>query len=280
MALAELAPRFRSMAILRTDQWLSSILRSIPVATLLLTLSCRSAEDHGAAPQRELVVAAAANLTESFQEIGDAFTKKTGIRVLYNFGATTQLAQQIEHGAPFDLFAAADTVDVDKLVHDSKILPDSRAIYARGRLALWIPDTAKVSVAKLSDLAQPAVRMIAIANPEIAPYGAAAVETLRHQNLLQQVQSKIVLAENVNAAKQLAATGNADAAFTAYSLLLKDKGQVIQIDESMHSPIEQALGIVASSPHLERARQFENFVLGEPGRAILARFGYTFPAPR
>ena len=121
------------------------------------------------------------------------------------------------------------------------------------------------------------MRFIAIANPDIAPYGAAAVEVLEKQNLWHQLQPKIVRAENVNAAKQLAATGNAEAAFTAYSLVLKERGQTILIEESLHSPIDQELGIVASSQQPERARRFANFVLGEQGRTILTRFGYAFP---
>lgn len=263
------------------------LIRRCPVSGLfalavagLFAFSCRSARERTEKPPAEIVVAAAANLTEAFQEIGAAFVKETGIKVIYNFGATTQLAQQIEHGAPFDVFAAADAVHVDRLVQSGKVLANSRAVYARGRLALWIPETSRISIRDLSGLLQPSVRFIALANPDIAPYGAAAVEVLEKQNLWQQLQPKIVRAENVNAAKQLAATGNAEAAFTAYSLLLEERGQVIRIDESLHSPIDQELGIVASSQQPERARRFVNFVLGEQGRAILTRFGYAFsPSP-
>jgi len=248
------------------------------VAVTSLLICCRAAEKPAETTPPELVVAAAANLTEAFQEIGAAFTRESGIRVLYNFGATTQLMQQIEQGAPFDVFAAADTIHLDRLVQSGKVLGDSRAVYARGRLALWIPETSRVSLRDLSDLLQPSVRFIAIANPEIAPYGAAAVEVLEKQNLWQPLESKMVRAENVSAAKQLAATGNADAVFTAYALVLNAPGRVILIDETMHSPIDQALGIVAASGQTQRARRFTDFVLGQPGRAALTRFGYTFPA--
>jgi molybdate transport system substrate-binding protein len=251
--------------------------RLILVAAGLLLSSCRSADSPAESSQPELVVAAAANLTEAFREIGDAFTRETGTKIIYNFGATTQLAQQIENGAPFDLFAAADAIHVDQLVESGKVLPDSRAVFARGRLALWIPDNSQVSITDVIDLLQPAVRFIAIANPDIAPYGAAAVEALQKQNLWDRLQPKIVRAENVNAAKQLAATGNAEAAFTAYSLVLNEPGRVLLIDEAWHSPIDQALGVVASSAQRERAMRFENFVLSEKGRAILTRFGYAFP---
>src|ERR1043166_4840766 len=91
----------------------------------------------------------------------------------------------------------------------------------------------------MSDLANPVVRFLAIANPKVAPYGAAAVEAMQKTNLWTKVQAKVVLAENVNAARQLAATGNADAAFTAYSLVMKDRGNIIPVDESLHAPIDQ-----------------------------------------
>ncbi|MBI3935019.1 MAG: molybdate ABC transporter substrate-binding protein [Acidobacteria bacterium] len=253
-------------------------LRLIAVVSGVFSFSCGSGEEPAAGPPPELVVAAASNLTAAFQEIGKAFSQETGIKIIYNFGATTQLAQQIKNGAPFDVFAAADAVHVDQLVQTGKALADSRTVYARGRLALWVPENSKLAIRDMIDLRQSSVRVVAIANPEIAPYGAAAVEVLKKQNLWETVQPKIVRAENVNAAKQLAATGNADAVFTAYSLLLNEPGLVLPMDASLHSPIDQALCIVASSSHQASARRFANFVLGEGGRAILARFGYEFPA--
>jgi len=248
----------------------------------LLSLSCGFGEQQAGQPPAhdppaEIIVAAAANLTGAFQEIGNAFSGETGIKVIYNFGATTQLTQQIKNGAPFDVFAAADVFHVDQLVENGKIVGESRAVYARGRLALWVPDGGKLTIRDLADLVQPAVRIIAIANPEIAPYGAAAVEALKKQSLWEKVESKFVRAENVNAAKQLAATGNAEAAFTAYSLVLNDPGKIILIAESLHSPLDQAIGVVAASSRQESARRFEEFILHGGGRAILQRFGYGLP---
>jgi molybdate transport system substrate-binding protein len=252
----------------------------LAVAVLLLG-SCgleKTAGENGAAgPKEEIVVAAAANLTDAFREIGTAFTAETGLAVIYNFGATAQLAQQIENGAPFDLFAAADVAHVDQLVADGKIVAASRAIYARGRLVLWIPPESKAAIRTLNDLLSPAVRFIAIANPDTAPYGSAAVETLQKENLWKGVKPKVVLAENVNVARQMASTGNADAAFTAFSLVMKDPGRIVAIDESLHAPIDQALGIVAASPNKANAQRFADFVLRGGGAAILQRSGYDLP---
>jgi molybdate transport system substrate-binding protein len=235
------------------------------------------AESSTDSAKRELVVAAAANLTDAFGEIAAAFTKETGIVITHNFGATAQLAQQIEQGAPFDVFAAADVIHVDQLVHAGKVVPDSRAVYARGVLALWAPDGSRAEIVQLEDLLKPQVRYVAIANPELAPYGAAAVEALQKKGLWERVQPKIVRGENVSAAKQLASSGNAEAAFTAYSLVLNETGRKIVIEESLHQPIEQALGIVDATPRPELAEEYVNFVLRGGGPAILKRFGYDLP---
>ena len=228
-------------------------------------VACRKAE------QPDLTVAAAANLTGVFAQIGQAFTQQTGIHVVFSYGSTAQLAQQIENAAPFDVFAAADTVHVDQLVRDGKILPESRVVYARGRLALWDPHD---SVKKLDDLTEPSIRFIAIAKPEAAPYGQAAVESLKSLGIWDKIQSKVVYATNINMAKQYAATGNADAAFTAYSLVQHESGGVIIVDEKLHQPIDQAVGIVSASARKADAQRFVSFLTGKEGRVILERFGY------
>src|ERR1700722_17918160 len=127
-------------------------------------VACRKAE------QPDLTVAAAANLTGVFLQIGQVFTQQTGVRVVFSYASTAQLTQQIENAAPFDVFAAADTEHIDQLVRDGKILRESRVLYARGRLALWNPQGV---VKKLEDLAAPSIRFVAIAKPEAAPYGEA-----------------------------------------------------------------------------------------------------------
>ena len=222
----------------------------------------------------KITVGAAANLTQVFSEIGSAFTARTGVEVVFSYGSTAQLAQQIENGAPFDLLAAADTEHVDALVSGNKLVADSRAVYALGQLAIWSPNA---GVRELKDLNRKQVRFIAIAQPELAPYGRAAVEALKHAGLWESLRPKLVFGSNINQAKQLAASGNADAAFTAYSLVLHESGTVIKVDPSIYRPIEQALGIVTGSPRIEEAQRFRSFLLGPEGRAILARGGYLLP---
>jgi molybdate transport system substrate-binding protein len=228
-------------------------------------VACRTGEQPG------LTVAAAANLTGVVNQVGRAFTQQTGVRVVFSYASTAELTQQIENAAPFDVFAAADTVHVDQVVRDGKVLPESRVVYARGRLALWNPHD---SVKKLDDLIQPSIRFIAIAKPEAAPYGEAAVESLKSLGIWDKVQPKVVYANNINMAKQYAATGNADAAFTAYSLVQHESGRVIIVDEKLHQPIDQAVGVVSASSRKDDARRFVSFLTGKEGRSMLERFGY------
>jgi len=242
---------------------------------LALLGSCNARQDPQSAAK--LTVAAAANLTDVFGEVGRGFKTKTGVDVVFSYGSTAQLAQQIENGAPFDLFAAADTDHVDSLVSIRKLTGDSRAVYALGQLALWIPDGERSGIRELRDLAKQPVRFIAVAQPQLAPYGQATIETLKNAALWEATQSKIVYANSISMAKQMAATGNAEAAFTAYSLVLHDKGVVVKIDPHLYNPIKQALGIVAFSERIEEAKQFRSFLLGPEGRAVLTKSGYLLP---
>ena len=237
--------------------------------------SCTARRDPQSAAK--LTVAAAANLTDVFDEIGRGFTAKTGVDVVFSYGSTAELAQQIENGAPFDLFAAADTQHVDSLVLGRKLIADSREVYALGQLALWIPNTQQSGIRDLTDLAKQPVRFIAVAQPQFAPYGQAAIEVLKNAGLWEATRPKIVYTNSISMAKQMAATGNADAAFTAYSLVLHDKGTVVKIDPRLYSPLQQALAIVASSKRTEETKQFRSFLLGPEGRAILTKSGYLLP---
>ncbi len=225
----------------------------------------------------KLTVAAAANLMDAFGEVGGAFQAKTGVKVIFSYGSTAQLATQIDNGAPFDVFAAADTEHVDSLVAARKLTGDSRAIYALGQLALWIPEGGPSGVHELKDLAGQQIRFIAIAQPELAPYGRATVDVLQGAGLWDRVQPKLVYGTSISMAKQFAASGSANAAFTAYSLVLHENGTVLKIDSHLYKPIEQAMGVVAASVHSEEAKQFRSFLLSADGRTILAKNGYLLP---
>jgi molybdate transport system substrate-binding protein len=228
-------------------------------------------------PRPEVTIAAAANLNEVFQRLGPQFEAATGIHPVFSFASTAQLTMQIENGAPYDVFAAADTDHIDQLDKKGLLVAGSRAVYATGVLALWVPPGSHLKIDSFEDLAQPGVKVVAIARPELAPYGQAAVEALRAAGLWDRVQPKVVFADNINMAKQYGASGNADAVLTAYSLVLKDAGKVIPIESRLHRPIDQALGIIRASQHQPAARQFTDFVLKGKGRDVLLSFGYRLP---
>ena len=247
---------------------------------LLLAAFLFVAGSPGQPPKREVTVAAAANLAEVFQVLGPRFEAATGVHPVFSFASTAQLALQIENSAQYDVYAAADVEHVEQLEKKGLLVPGSRVVYATGILALWIPPGSAAKIDSVDGLVQPAVKVIALAKPELAPYGLAARETLQHAGIWDRVQSRIVYADNINMAKQYGASGNADAVFTAYSLVLKEAGKVIKVDEKLHKPIDQALGIVAASKHRDTAQQFVDFLLKGQGRDILADSGYRVPAAK
>ncbi|MDX6692645.1 MAG: molybdate transport system substrate-binding protein [Blastocatellia bacterium] len=226
---------------------------------------------------REINVAAASNLTDAFAELGKQFTARTGVRVVYSFGATADLAKQIENGAPFDLFAAADVEHVETLNRQGLLVDGTLAVYARGRLVLWIPQGSGAQVARLEDLTSRTVGRVGIAKPDVAPYGRATVEALRMLNLWSQVEAKVIYGQNVSQVKQYAATGNVDVAFLPLALTREGEGRAIEVDENLHQPIEQALALIKASAKQDDALRFRDFVLGAEGQSLLERFGYRKP---
>jgi molybdate transport system substrate-binding protein len=248
-------------------------MRRLLIAGLALTASMS-----GQTAKREVTVAAAANLSEAFQRLGPPFEAATGIHPVFSFGSTAQLTAQIENGAPFDVFAAADVEHVRQLIEKHLIQPGAWAVYGTGILALWIPPNSTAQVSGPADLVQPSVKVIALAKPELAPYGLAARETLQKLGIWSKVEPKIVYADNINMARQYGSSGNADAVFTAYSLVMKEQGNVIPINDSLHAPIDQAMAILWASRNQAAGREFMNFLLAGKGRDILRESGYRVPA--
>ncbi len=229
------------------------------------------------AQERSLTIAASANMSDALEEMKSAFAAKHRVKIVSSFGATGSLAQQIRHGAPFDLFVSADVGTAQKLLNEGLLLSGTVKVYARGQLVLWTEESSGIRLDSLADVLQPGVERIAIAHPETAPYGRAAVEALKAAGLWERVKNKIIYAENVNQAQQYAATRNADVAFIPLALAHRAPGRFVRVDHKLHAPIDQALGIVRDSPHQVEAKEFAEFLLGEQGRVILKKFGYTFP---
>jgi molybdate transport system substrate-binding protein len=242
---------------------------------ILLLSACTSpARKQTADP---LLVSAASNLILAFEDIGARYEEESGTPVIFNFAASGQLAQQIEQGAPVDLFVSANTAYVEDLAARGRVLPDSVQIYARGRLTIWTRDDASLTVETLGDMLKPEVRLIAIANPEHAPYGVAARQALQTAGLWEAIQSKLVLGENVRQALQYAEKGNADGAIVPLSLSIASEGHWTLIPEDFHTPIDQALGVVADSPRQAQAQAFAAFITSAQGQAILQEYGFMPP---
>ena len=252
----------------------------LPIIALLLITGCRQRPTDEQQNAPEINVAAAANLTDSFAEVAKQFTAKTGIRVVYSFGSTADLTKQIENGGPFDVFAAADIEHIDELNQKGLIVADSQALYARGRLVLWMPPQGRVKINRLEDVTSADVKSVAVAKPDLAPYGRATVETFKALNIWSQVEPKVVYGTNVSNTKQYAASGIADAAFIPLALVKKGEGQYLEVDERLYQPIDQALAIIKASGKQDAARRFANFVLGDEGQAILRQYGYSNPSAK
>ncbi len=254
--------------------------KQLIVCSLLLVLisaGCKSEPDKNGQANSSLTIAAAANLTDVLAEIGPRFTGKTGIRVVFSFGATADLAKQIENGAPFDLFAAADNEHVLQLETKGLLTPGSRALYARGRLVMWIPPGNHLKAQRIQEITTREFERIAIAKPDIAPYGKATVDSLRALGIWDQIEARVIYGQNVSQTKQYAGTGNAEVAFIPLALVKPGEGSYIEVSEDLHQPIDQALGIIKDSANQPAARQFVDFLLSAEGQEILASKGYNKP---
>lgn len=253
---------------------MTKFLTALVFFTLLLSACTAPA---ALASSEVLTVAAAADLQFAFSEIGTLFEQDTGNKVTFVFGSTGQLAQQIENGAPYDLFAAANITFVEDLVNKNLVLPDSVALYARGRIVLAVNQKSAITSIKLEDLLSDNITHIAIANPNHAPYGVAAMQALISAGLWEQVQPKLVYAENVRQALQFIQTNDAEAGIVALSVADVPEIHWSLIDAGLHNPLDQALAVVSNSPHQDLARQFAAYINGPAGRPIMEKYGFILP---
>ena len=247
------------------------------LALLLVTVLVGACQTTASAPKVTLTVSAASDLTPAFQEIGREFERATGHQVVFNFGSTGQLTQQIEKGAPVDVFAAANVSFIEQLEQAGLIVSSTKALYAQGRLTLWTRADSPLRVERVEDLTRPEVRKIAIANPEHAPYGVAAREALQKAGVWEAVQPKLVFGENVSQTLQYADTGNVDVAIVALSLSKTSQGRWILVPDDLHAPLNQALAVIKGTAHEAQARQFAQFINGPQGRPIMVKYGFSLP---
>lgn len=233
----------------------------------------------------ELTVAAAADLSSALKDIADNFEKKSGIHVQLSFGASGALTQQIQNGAPFDIFFSADMGYPKQLIAANDADAASLYEYAVGKLVLWVPADSPFDVEHkgMQVLLDPSVKKISIANPQHAPYGRAAVEALKHAGLYDRVSDRIVMGENVSQAAQFAESGNAQAGFVALAHAkapsMQGKGKYWEVPQDDYAPLAQGAIIISRSPHKKEAQQFLDYIKTKETAETLRRYGFSLPTP-
>jgi molybdate transport system substrate-binding protein len=265
---------------------LAGLLAALIVALLVISVlivSCGGSSSPegtgkpgGSAPV-EIVVSAASDLAPVLDELAPLFEKETGMVLKANLGSTGQLMEQISAGARVDVFLAASSSAIQQLDEKGLLVPDSTRLYARGQLVMWTPPDSKNAVDALEDLADPAIVRISIANPDHAPYGRAARESLESAGLWDQLQPKVVPAENVRQAFQFAESGNVDVGLVALSLVIGGEGHYVVVPEDLHEPINQTLALIADGEHQSEAQSFVDYLTGPKGREILEKYGFVLP---
>jgi molybdate transport system substrate-binding protein len=238
-----------------------------------------------ASPQAPLRVAAAADLEPVLPPILEQFRQTTGIRADATYGASAMLTAQIQNGAPFDLFLSADMRFPKRLIDaglaDAAGTSDSSTpiAYAKGTLVLWTRKDSPLPPPSLNLLRNPALKRLAIANPESAPYGRAAVAALTSLNLYEALRPRLVTAENIAQAAQFVDSANADAGLisltSALTPRLQSSGTYFVIPRNLYPPIEQGAVIVSATTQRAAVHKLLDFLLSAPVQAQLAKSGLT-----
>ncbi|NRA61505.1 MAG: molybdate ABC transporter substrate-binding protein [Psychrobium sp.] len=237
--------------------------------TVITSLLCAGVV-HCAVQEKPLRVAVAANFRPVLQELLRQFNYQTGIQTQLISGATGTLYQQIKHGAPFDVFLAADTSRPRQLQQDGLIVTDSRQTYAIGRLALYHWKNTSFELSDLKD----ATGRIAIASPLIAPYGRAAKQTLQSLGLWAEYRNRLITGHNISQTFAQVRSKAVASGLIAYSQLKKFKLKGQLIEQRHHQIIAQQLVILKSSQQIENAKHLSEFLRSEPTQQILKKAGY------
>jgi len=229
----------------------------------------------------EVAVAVAANFTAPMQRLAVLFEQQTGHRVVASYGSTGKFAAQIQNGAPFEVFLAADDETPERLERAGDGVGGSRFTYAVGRLVLWSRQAGLVGT-NGEVLRGDGFDRLAIADPRLAPYGAAAVQTLRSLGLYERLQSRLVTGENITQAHQFVATGNASLGFVALSQVYVDgrigSGSAWVVPARLHQPIVQQALLLQKGRDNPAAAALLRFLRSEPVLALIRSFGYDTPA--
>jgi molybdate transport system substrate-binding protein len=239
-----------------------------------------------AARAEAVIIAAAADLTYCIEDLNRSYLQShPGTELKLSTGSSGNFSAQIQNGAPFDVFLSADILYPKNLVSGGFVDQSTLTIYAVGRIVLW---TTKPDIVNLDQgieilLDRAAVKKIAIANPEHAPYGRAAKAVLENSGLWTEVQDRLVQGENIAQTAQFVQTGNVDAGFVALSLVLspnlKNIGRYIEMDPKLYPKLEQAMVLTTSGSKRPVARDYFQFLQSEAARKIFDQYGFNLPTP-
>jgi molybdate transport system substrate-binding protein len=228
---------------------------------------------------QSITVAAAADLQFAMQDVAAQFQKKTGKEVKLIYGSSGNFFQQLQNGAPFDMFFSADLDYARKLESAGLTEPGSYYEYARGRIVIWVLNDSKLDLGSgVKVLLNPSIAKIAVANPQHAPYGRAAVAAMLKEGIYDRVKDKLVLGENILQTASFVMSGSADAGIVALSLALspnmKAKGRYFEVPAGDYPPIKQACVILNSSKNKETAEQFLSFIKTAEAADTLRMYGF------
>ena len=249
--------------------------RCVLLAVLTLSMCVLDAASRQA-QRANITVFAASDLGPAFKLLAPQYERKSGAKVTLVLGSTGTLTQQIRNGAPADVFFAANETYIHQLAAESLILEHTRSLYARGRITLVALKGSRGRIEGLPDLANSAVKRVAIANPAHAPYGLAAKQALEASGLWAAVAPKLVYGENVQQAVQYVRSGSAQAGIVARSVSDTSDLQWHLVDERLHSPIDQSAAVLVRSRHPEASAGFIAFVNAD-GRSVMRQFGFLLP---
>jgi molybdate transport system substrate-binding protein len=252
------------------------------LCAVLVAAGCQSAPESPARRGR-VRVAAASDLNAALTDVIARFGGSHDVDVAVSYGSSGNFYAQLLNEAPFDLFLSADVTYPNQLAARGLTMPQSEFTYAFGRLVLWAPQASPIDVEHggLQSLKQGSIAHVAIANPEHAPYGRAAVAAMQAAGVYDAAQPKLVLGENVAQAMQFVQSGAADIGLVAMSLALapavKGKGRLFEVPPNSYPRIVQGGTILKWAADVDAARALRGFLLSADGQAILKQYGFSLP---
>lgn len=258
---------------MKRPNWLTFI--ACVLLSLMLSVSC--ATQTPLAEPVELTVSSAIALTEPLEALKPLYqAEHPNVTITYNFGASGELRQQIQSGAPVDIFISAAQKDMNDLEQDGLLLPETRSNLVKNQIVLVVPKNS-TAIQSLQDLTQESVKRIAVGNPDTVPIGRYSEEVFKNLNLLDQVKPKFVFGKNVRQVLGYVESGNVDAALVwVTDAKTTDQVNIVEsIPENLHSPTLHPLAVIRASAHPDQAKEYVQFLLSPKAGEVFESFGFT-----